>query len=166
MKILRLVIIGLVVGSTCFVTSCQNKVAGTIHGWWTIDTLWYSNDGDIRRCLFSNSIFFNKDASCELPTTGNRCQGIETFDPKGTWKLIHTDTVPFMMNIKTKNKIFSGLHEVYFFKDEQHRLLKMVLLSDSLYMVCRKGMFDYDSHLKTINELMKQSQAKLKHKEY
>jgi hypothetical protein len=137
-----------------YILSCNKKVASTVRGWWTIDTLNFGSYGDIRHCV-SSIITFDKDGICKLQSTGNNCKGIESFNENGVWNIIFTDTVPVLINIGTDNRIFNGIHEVYFYRDNKEGLLKMAWVSDSLYMICRKGMYNIDLHEKEVNELIK-----------
>lgn len=137
---------------TFYFMSCSNKVTSTVQGWWTIDTIRFGNYGDIRGCV-SSIIIFKGDGSCSLQATNNYCEGIETYEEKGEWKISYTDTVPVLINIKTGNRIFKGVHEVYFWRDDKEGLLKMAWVSDSLYMICRKGMYDIDLHKKEVDYL-------------
>jgi hypothetical protein len=134
-------------------SSCQSNVVKTLDGWWTIDTLVFGNYGDIRNCV-SSIIIFKEDQSCNIPPTQILCNNIEAYEEKGKWSLKYTDTVPVLINIVSDNRIFKGTHEVYFYIDERNRLLKMAWLSDSLYMVCKKGMYSVDAHIKTVTEII------------
>jgi hypothetical protein len=49
--------------------------------------------------------------------------------------------------------LFAGMHRLVFYKDEPNKLLKMEVWSDSLYIVCRKGYFNFDKNIEAINKL-------------
>jgi len=135
--------------------SCKEKVSRTIEGSWSIDEVHY-NEYDIRRCLLINILSFEEDF-CILPITGD-CDGLVEYTKEGVWSILKTDSVPLVLNITTKNRIFNGNHQVIFHKDENNKLLKMELISDSLYVLCRKGLFDYDNNMQLIDELVEMSQ--------
>lgn len=124
-----------------------------MQGWWTIDTIRFGNYGDIRSCMF-NMIIFKNNELAQLPTIAYDCDELKTLVKKGEWSITYTDTVPVLINIKTENRIFKGIHEVYFYRDDKEGLLKMAWVSDSLYMICRKGMYDIDLHKKEVDHLI------------
>jgi len=135
--------------------SCESKVEKTIEGSWSIDTLYY-HEYDIRNCVLINVIDF-EHFFCELPTTESYCEGLVEYVREGQWEVEKTDSIPLVLKIKTENAIFSGTHRVIFKKDEQNRLLKMELRSDDLYVVCRKGLFNYDKNEDLVDDLVKMS---------
>lgn len=136
-----------------FTISCKRKVESTISGWWSIDTIYYNNL-EIEGCLLSNSIIFEK-GNCELPITENYCgSDVASFDITGDWKIDKNEIGTFLF-IQTENKLFNGNHHIRFFKDEKNKLLMLELKSDSLYLICRKGLFDYDREINLINDLVK-----------
>lgn len=143
-------------------SSCtkHQKVASAIEGWWTMDTIIYKNY-NIRNCLGDNSLFFHFDKKSQFPVAENKCGNIITgsFDSSGDIKLtnsnLENDTIPFRLTINTKNQLFSGVYKISFDKDSENHLLKMELLSDKLYIVCRKGLFNYDENVDLVNELEK-----------
>ena len=135
--------------------SCESKVEKTIEGSWSIDTLYY-HEYDIRNCVLINVIDFEQ-FFCELPTTESYCEGLVEYVREGQWEVEKTDSIPLVLKIKTENAIFSGTHRVIFKKDEQNRLLKMELRSDNLYVVCRKGLFNYDKNEDLVDDLVKMS---------
>jgi hypothetical protein len=136
-----------------FFISCKGKVERTIEGLWSIDTIVYKQY-EIRNCILSNVINFNEDF-CELPITENFCEGLVEYSEDGEWKFYKTDSIPLRLRINTDNAIFSGTHRMIFKKDDKNKLLKMVLYSDSLYVVCRKGLFNYDGNLGLVDDLVK-----------
>ncbi len=141
-----------------FFSSCSNEVEKTIQGSWSIDTIYYKNY-DVRSCMYVNIIDFNKDGGSSLPYTKDRCNEIITKsdDENGYWEIIKSenpkDTIPLRIKITTNNKLFSGIHKIIFHKDQQNELLKMEIWSDSLYIICRKGLYNFHSNIETINEL-------------
>ena len=139
----------------CSMNSCNNKVERAIYGWngwWTIDTIFYK-DYEIRTCLLGNSFFFDK-TEVKLPITKDYCSDIVlSYDDRGKWNMLKTDSLVLLMKIDTQNEIFSGTHRVRFRKDEENQLLKMELSSNNLFLICRKGMFDYYRNKDLIKEL-------------
>lgn len=133
-------------------SSYSNDVKSTITGWWTIDTILY-NKRDIKPCLLGNSIIF--DGDLRLPITENSYPEILTeFNSSGNWDVVKNDEAPLLLEIKSENKIFSGQHKIVFRGDNQNKLLKMEIISSNLYVVCRKGLFDYDADIALVNRLI------------
>ena len=138
-----------------FFFSCTNKVNNTLKGWWTIDTIYYNKKWDVKTCLTVNVICFDEN-NCELPST-KYCndERIYTVCSKGNWLVIKGDSTKLDLKITSKNKIFNGTHQLLFRRDDENRVLKLELYSDSLYLVCRKGMFDYSSEQNLVEFLEK-----------
>lgn len=132
---------------------CKSKVERTLEGLWSIDTIIYKQY-EIRNCILGNVIKF-EHPSCDLPTTESYCEGLVEYIREGQWEVEKTDSIPLVLKIETKNMIFSGVHKMTFRKDEQNKLLKMELRSDSLYVICRKGLFNYDGNQDLVNDLIK-----------
>ena len=138
----------------------HQKITSAIEGWWTIDTIVYKNY-NIRTCLGDNSLFFYFNKKSHFPAAENKCGSVITssFDNTGDIALtnspLENDTIPFRLTINTKNQLFSGVYKISFDKDSENHLLKMELLSDKLYIVCRKGLFNYDENVDLVNELEK-----------
>jgi hypothetical protein len=137
-------------------------MTSTIEGWWTMDNIHLRSNNinyNIRTCLGDNSLFFRFDKKSIFPAPGYNCGDVLTgsFDPTGEIALVNSalknDTIPFRLIIKSKNKLFSGVYGIVFDKDPENHLLKMELKSDKLYIVCRKGLFNYDDNIDLINEL-------------
>jgi hemin uptake protein HemP len=141
-------------------SSCRNEVVTTIEGSWSIDTIYYKNY-DVKNCLYVNIIDFKKDGEASFPYSGDRCKEVILISENefGNWKIINSsnvnDTLPFRIKIVTENQLFTGTHKIVFYKDEPNKLLKMEIWSDSLYIVCRKGLFNYDKNIDLINRLEK-----------
>ncbi len=135
--------------------SCRSKVEEALNGQWSIDTIIY-RQYEIRNCLSVNIISFNRDI-CDLPITRNRCEGLNEFVRKGMAEVDYNgdSTTPLVLKIFSDNEMFGGTHRMIFRKDDENRLLKMELISDSLYLVCRKGLFDYDNNIDLVNDLIK-----------
>ncbi|MEO6632880.1 MAG: hypothetical protein ABIN13_14190 [Mucilaginibacter sp.] len=137
------------------------KMTYAIEGWWTIDTIHFKKKYDIRTCLGENSLFFHFDKKSNFPVAGDKCGDVVTgsFDNSGEITLVTSslkrDTIPFRLIINTKNQLFSGVYKIVFDKDSVNHLLKMELMSDDLYIVCRKGLFNFDENVDLVNELEK-----------
>ncbi|MBA9078666.1 hypothetical protein [Rufibacter quisquiliarum] len=140
-------------------TSCKSEVEETIKGMWTIDTITY-NGNDVKGCLNSNVIFFKEGEASTFPTITNGCEEVISPDNNSQpekWEIIkspnNADSIPLRLEITSKGKVINGIHRVAFHGDQSEKLLKMEFWSDSLYVLCRKGLFNYDKNLKTINRL-------------
>ena len=156
---IRLFVLGFAI---CFLAcSCsrKSKVEQALKGWWSIDTIYYGNQ-DLITCLNCNSLYLFKDGrKSEIPATSNYCDlsihnGHTKFaEVKVLESGIPNDTIPFRLEIITKNGMFAGIHKIVFYKDEENQLLKMEIFSDSLYVVCRKGLFNFRKNVRLIDEL-------------
>lgn len=154
----NLVVIGMLICS--MVASCKDKVKTTVAGWWSIDTLYYRNY-EIRTCLLGNWLVFNEDGSMKLPIPESRCSELVTeYNDKGDWEILSQDNQSLFLNIDSKNEMFGGKHQIVFRRDEQNSLLLMEISSDSLYVLCRKGMFNYNRNQELISDLEKMSGGK------
>jgi|SRR6185437_2811627 len=157
MKKIILSIVTLALFNSC---TKSYKVSSAIEGWWTIDTIYFKNY-NIRTCLGDNSLFFHFNKTSHFPAARNNCGTIITgsFDNTGEITLARSnfknDTIPFRLTINTKNQLFSGVYKIAFDKDSENHLLKMELMSDKLYIICRKGLFNFDDNMDLVNELEK-----------
>lgn len=138
--------------SLCIFQSCTDIVVNTMEGWWSIDTLYYK-EYDSKMCLYSNAITFEKQR-IDLPITEDRCEGLSIYDKNGTWTIQRSDSIPLLLRIETSNDIFAGTHKIVFRKDEQDKLLKVEISSKDLYLVARKGIYNYDRHIDVIDNLI------------
>ncbi len=143
-------------------TSCENKLESVMKGMWSIDTLYFKNN-DVKSCFYSNVINIKDDGEIVLPELGNGCEDVikKTNTKFGNWQIIEStvpnDTMPYKIKITSVNEVFNGNHRMIFHRDEVNKLLKLEIWSDSLYIICRKGLFDYDYNKKLVNELEKAS---------
>ncbi|RYE13303.1 MAG: hypothetical protein EOP34_09085 [Rickettsiales bacterium] len=161
MIILKKVIVSLL-AFAIILPSCSKsrKVEKAIEGWWSIDTIYYKNR-NIRICLGNNVLQFRKGDNSELPAAKNNCGSFikDSYSTTAHIEVLESelanDTIPLRLKIVTKNEIFAGTHKIVFYKDELNQLLKMEVYSDSLYIVCRKGLFNLSSNLALVNELEK-----------
>ncbi len=141
--------------------SCKTEVERVVEGWWTMDTIYYK-DYDLRACL-GNSLNFKIDGESELPTAKNYCEPAvkNNYEKWANIEIVKSsnakDTIPLRIKIITNNEVFAGTHKIVFYKDELNKLLKMEMWSDSLYIVCRKGLFNFDKNIPLINKLEKMS---------
>ena len=131
--------------------SCSSKANLGVRGIWSIDTLYYEGH-DSRHCLYVNTIYFKKE-EVDLPITGNRCDGLSVFEKNGNWLITKSDSTEINLKIETQNEIFSGNHKLIFVNDFQNKLLKIEIRSKNLFMVARKGLFDYDANKSLIEKL-------------
>lgn len=144
----------------CITTSCKNEMKSTVTGWWTIDTIYYHNY-EIRNCLLGNSLWFNEDGSVKLPVPEDRCSELITeYNEKGKWNIKQQGNSQVYLTVDSKNVIFGGNHQIVFRNDDANDLLLMEIKSDSLYVLCRKGLFNYDRNQRLIADLEKISGGK------
>lgn len=150
---MKKIIFVLLAGGMLLCSSCNNKVATNIIGWWSIDSIFYMNN-DIKSCLLNNGLFFH-DGDVILPTTENYCDSnISTYINKGMWQIVDSNG-RIILDVKSGNQVFSQRFVVKFVKDGKNKLLKMELMSSQIYIMCRKGLFSYDEEL--INELVEKT---------
>lgn len=133
---------------TC--VSCKrSKIEHAIEGLWSIDTILYQNQ-EISNCISGNFIFrINEDS--RFPIVLAQCNSLVKNETRGIARiqLIESPSdseIPYRLKIDANNKIFSGEKKIIFYGDRKNKLLKMEIFSDSLYIVCRKGLFDLDEH--------------------
>ncbi len=143
----------------CCCTSCKDKARTTIIGLWTIDSIIYKQN-EIRTCLSNNLIVFYKNGKVDLPVPEDYCSEMITeYNTNGRWEVKYKQSFPISLNITTKNKIFKGTYHVIFIDDKENNLLKMIIKSDSVYVVCRKALFNYDGEHDLINYLEEESKS-------
>jgi hypothetical protein len=150
----------LIFGLALIFHSCiDHKVDKVVQGIWSIDKgcLVYKKV-DISNCMNSNIIVIGE--SCRFPKTRkNFCTDIiNANDDAGTYELISQDN-GYRIIFDTKNELFSDQEfDVLFDKDEEEGLLKMILVSNSLWIRCTKGLFDYDANKEFVEELIRVTQ--------
>lgn len=156
-KILAILFIGLTLNS------CKDrKIENAIDGLWSIDTIYFKNY-NIRTCLANNVLYFKLGGQSELPIARNYCDSIikKSFDRFATIELVNSenksDTIPLRLKIISNNEIFAGIQKIIFYKDQPNHLLKMEIFSSKLYIVCRKGLFNYDQNISLMNNLEEKS---------
>ena len=123
-----------------------------VKGWWTIDTISFKND-DVFFCMMSNSLFF-ENGSCKMPVSYDACPDLNSYNEKGTWNISRSDSLVYFITFTTTNELFNGTHKLRFLKDEKNSLLKVEISSNKLYLMCRKALFNYQSNIKTIDNLV------------
>jgi hemin uptake protein HemP len=139
--------------------SCSHrKVEIAIAGWWSIDTIYYKKH-DLKYCLTDRAMFLKFGKTSALPVTSNNCIEIikNSYNKSAEITLLNSadpnDTIPYRLRIVSENEIFKGNHKIIFYNDEPNQLLKMEIFSDSLYVLCRKGMFNHSENIALIKEL-------------
>jgi len=135
----------------CLLPSCTDIVDKTMEGMWTIDEIYYKGL-DAQYCFYSNYIQFDKE-NVRLPF-GDLCFGVFSKNERGTWGIYKTDSIPLVLNIETTNSIFSGTHQIIFFKDEKDKWLKVEISSKDIYIIARKDFYSYDDNIGVINDLI------------
>lgn len=135
-----------------FLVSCRNESEYLIKGKWSIDTISY-RENEVRGCFLSNIIEF-KNEEVDLPIAENMCDSLikKANDRFGQWEMID-NSEKRKLKINTPNEVFSGSHSFRFIKDEKNKLLKIELKSDNLFIIARKGLFEYDSNIDVINRV-------------
>lgn len=114
------------------------------------------NDVDLLYSLSINIIEFHKDGSVKLPCIVDRQkQGLkENRCTSGIWNL-HKKNKKFFIDIITQNEYFNGSYEVSFDKNNEKKLLQIVLMNDIFGLAGEKFFLNYDKNEKLINDLIK-----------
>lgn len=125
-------------------TSCSKKASGLIDGIWSIDEIYYQ-DQDYRFHIRGNMLSFER-SKCYLPILYPLMEKqplpIKRIDD-GLWHTTEENGC-YYLHIETTNKLFNGRHKIVFWKDEKEKMVKMTISSKDLYLVCRKGLFNFD----------------------
>lgn len=141
-----------------FNIGCRNTISNTLVGSWSIDTLYFRNY-DVKDCMYDNIIEFEANSTIDLPFAGNRCPEIlqNTKNNFGEWEVLisknKVDTFPIRIKIRSNNELFSGVHYLIFHNDPKLKLLKAEIFSENLYLICRKGYFNYNENYDLIEKL-------------
>ena len=136
--------------------SCKNKAERIIEGLWKIDTICYKGH-EIRECFNPFGNVFFQNIFCRLPSIDN-CNGLIARYRSGHWE-VHKKNGGLILSIVTENRIFSGTYRMAFKRDSANKHLKMVFVSDSLYVSCVKFMFNCDYHQDLVNDLVEMSRV-------
>ena len=152
-KIIFITIISSIIlkSSTC----SKNNNFEIVEGMWGIDTVSFKHM-DVSQCLNLNIINLEKNSKCDFPMIWDDCEEIFSYDRTGSWLIIQKEKEPLKLKINSNN-FFNGNHKIVFFKDETNHLLKMRLESDSLYVICRKGLLNFNENKESIEKLVKLS---------
>lgn len=135
--------------------SCKPVIKKSISGKWVVETIAYNNVL-INECLLLNLMTFDRNKTCELPIVAF-CPEYDIVTSNGNWILQETDSIPLMLTIDTDNRIFSGNHRLIFYRDEKANLFRMEVISDSLYMLCNKNLYNNGLSQDIMNYLVKVS---------
>jgi hypothetical protein len=136
----------------CFIFSCNNVLDNTIRGTWSIDSIKVANQEEIS-CLTINVFHFSEDI-CSTP--GNFCDTFTQLADQKTdvnyslRKLTHGTYIKF----DTNSIFYNDSFRITFFKDTNEKLLKAKLKSENIEIVMRKGMYNFDRNIKTIEKLI------------
>jgi hypothetical protein len=132
--------------------SFRNKF-NIVEGLWAIDTVLFIRQ-DVSSCMNMNVIYLGKDSNCDFSSIDKSCTALySSEDVNGQWAMLEVDREPLKLRIKSSN-FFNGTHKVVFFKDETNRIFKMRIESDSLIVVCKKGLLDYKANLNQMEVLI------------
>lgn len=105
---------------------------------WTIDEAVFQGK-DVKYDLLVNMVEFKGNGSCYLPVTLHQ----ENQDKSGLWTLTKNDSKT-NISINSSNELFHGFYEIYFHNDDDAKLLKLVLKSDSSFFILSKLLHDFD----------------------
>lgn len=117
-----------------FVCGCS-KDKKKLVGWWGIDDIMVNHENALTS-LDANTLTFTDDGNCSLPLFNFK--GTE----KGKWHIEEDEDDRYLI-IESKNNFMVGRYRLFFFKDPKNKLYKMSLASDSIRMLCSKGLTYY-----------------------
>lgn len=132
---------------------------------WIIDTILYQdafkqNCYDMMYCMGVNVVQFEKNNQFVVYGLVN-CENMLHWSENGTWKIIQNKGErPYSLSIESENEVFGGIHQLWFYKDREKKLLKMVLFSDHLYLVASKPNFNYEQNMALMNSLVKATEKR------
>lgn len=132
-------------------SSCQN-VTKLTKGVYTIDEISFQGR-DIKQEVYVNMIFLKRNNKCRLPTTRD-FSDLKVTEDTGEWKITKNSLGTFQLTIESGNKIFSGMHDVCFFKDFENKLVKLRIHSNNLEMVCSKTLVNFDKEASMFDEFL------------
>ena len=135
---------------------CRSDTERVLEGMWSIDDgRMIFNGREIGNCMLGNIIHFEKD-KCTFPSFWYQCNDsiIDNLaENEGVWTLEQINDTTQLINFITNNDIFYGKHEIYFEKDPENRLLKMIIKSKKIYLKCTKGLFDYNRNIHLVERV-------------
>ena len=158
----------LIIGGFIILFNCctNKKIVGTLEGDWVIDTIFYRNISpeiyyNMKSCMGANVVYFKKKSKFEVLDLLPSCEDEFTWSNTGKWTLIRSgEERPYHLLIESENEVFNGSHQLWFYKDEKKKVLKMVLFSDKLYLTAGKGWLSYDHNTELINDLIKATEKR------
>ena len=144
---------------TIIAVSCnkgKSSIEKILYGQWSIDTVYYMK-ANVIYCFNGNIIdFAGKSEEVFIPGVFGCGKYLASKKETASYDIsLSKINKNFGINIKSKNIILNGLHKLRFKKDNVNKLLKLELKSDNLFLVCRKGYFDFDENIDKINYLTK-----------
>ncbi|RFS18702.1 hypothetical protein DVR12_27030 [Chitinophaga silvatica] len=124
----------LLISFATLISACS-KDKRKLVGWWAIDVI---RIGDANRLVYLsvNSMVFDNNGEVSLPRYDFK--GSEN----GTWEIEKDEDDRYLV-IKSSNNILARRYRLFYFKDPKNKVYRMSLQSDSIVMVCTKGLQVY-----------------------
>jgi hypothetical protein len=144
-----------VVGILSFFRCSNSNTFEIVEGIWSIDTVLFKHQ-DVSNCLNLNIINLEKKTNCDFPEIWSSCKELGINDRNGRWLIVESGKGKLKIDISSNN-FFKGSHKIIFIKDEINHLFKMQLESDNLYVVCRKGLLNFNDNIDNIDKLVRLS---------
>jgi|GEM_PF-1246860 len=121
-----------------FLIACRSttkKSEEMLSGLWAIDTISLLNE-NVMSSLSHNLIAFEDGDKCTLPQFD--WQGAT----EGSWR-VYMKEGKINLDIKSTKSTFNRNYEITFFDDEKRKLHCMTMESDSMLIICSKGLTAY-----------------------
>lgn len=143
----------------CFIiflllTSCENEIVGILNGTWSIDEISYQGN-DVSHCLSLN-VFYVKGNDLEFPQ--NICDESEMKNPLNndnlSLEVFKKEKIWSIRLLNSKSILPVEEFSCKFIRNDIDKLLMMELSSQSVYILARKGFFDFDHNLIKIDRLV------------
>ena len=115
---------------TLTIISCNGSEEKKINGNWTIELI-EKNGQDLMFQYTSNLISFKKGRTCTLPQTRENGNNV------GTWALYKAGGI-YYIKIEAGNNNLTGSYKIDFENDNENKLLKVHLSTDSINIICSK----------------------------
>ena len=142
MKIISFCILVLIL-SSCSRKDSKTEIESALLGMWTIETLDFTRPQTIRP-LTSNILNFNKDSELKFPEA-----------KRVNWFIQKNQDKNYSLILKSEEPEYNNSYKITFVKDSQNKLLKLHLISESIEMVCVKGLYNFDRNENIIDRVVK-----------
>lgn len=134
------------IAATSLLASCseESTVRDAIPGIWSMAT--FAGSRDALPC-FRGNLFYFRDRYVDLPIASGNCDFGEyrADDARGTWIISVAEDGLYHMSLESANTVFSGDYVIQFESDSSRQDLWLLLVSQDLEFILRKGLLDMSS---------------------